>query len=470
MSKNDNHLEQVKSLDSKLEMMDIASELRKNGEEAKQNLDIHLIKQDIKKTILETAKIRGEDLTEEQVDTAIDTKLSEMYKFQTPEKNLNTKLADAYVDRKRLSKKYGIPSLITIGAGIILWSGLNFFGDMYRKSAETNVEQEVLKAYKMELTTINNLQSINNYDPQFITDRELDKIVNDAIIRINKNKGFFEKYCPDGNPDKVITQENYSAVENKLEVVKQNITESTNITDKGTEKVGLDRILVESKNGMDAQMKVIDKGDLPSYIIKTANDHYNRGLAALKELNKDKAATYKFELEELGMNVSAVSKLSSEGQEIYYSIWTVSKEMVDIKPLNGNINELKNLDNYIHKDLNIKIVTREDVLSGIDRYYTDDSGKRNAGWYLIVEAKDKNGIVQTRRITSKENGRTRNVTMWGERIPEYIYERVKSDKIDDGMIEDDLFAVKEVGYINDKIVMKDNSGKPLTNLGQITEW
>ena len=128
------------------------------------------------------------------------------------------------------------------------------------------------------------------------------------------------------------------------------------------------------------------------------------------------------------------------------------------------------MDAVLRQAYTVSIVNKEGVKSGIDRYYTDEHGKRNSGWYLIVEATDKDGRVQPQKIKNVENSQTSVVELWGERVPQAIYERVKADKMADGIVDDKLFSVKEKGYINDKIVMKGPNGQPLTRAGQITSW
>ena len=60
--------------------------------------------------------------------------------------------------------------------------------------------------------------------------------------------------------------------------------------------------------------------------------------------------------------------------------------------------------------------------AAIDRYYTDTSGKRVSGYYVIVKAHDDRGRLLTRRIHNNESDQYEKVKRWGERVPAEVYE------------------------------------------------
>ena len=67
------------------------------------------------------------------------------------------------------------------------------------------------------------------------------------------------------------------------------------------------------------------------------------------------------------------------------------------------------------------------------------------------------------RITSEEDQSTRNVRRFGVRVPERVYEAVKADKLDNGLIDDKVFGEKRRG---ERAVRyrREVAG------GMITEW
>ena len=94
------------------------------------------------------------------------------------------------------------------------------------------------------------------------------------------------------------------------------------------------------------------------------------------------------------------------------------------------------------------------VKSAIDHYYEDKTGKRVSGYYLIVQAKAPDGRLLPHQVTDAETGETKQVTTWGESVPNEVYERLKADKLADGILDETLFAVKKRGELSPQIVMK----------------
>jgi hypothetical protein len=80
-----------------------------------------------------------------------------------------------------------------------------------------------------------------------------------------------------------------------------------------------------------------------------------------------------------------------------------------------------------------------------------------------VQAVDANGRALTLPILDEETGRTERVSSWGVRVPEEVYRAVESDKDDDQVIEHNLMAIKEFGFIDPSYLVQ-------TLGGQVTRW
>ena len=65
--------------------------------------------------------------------------------------------------------------------------------------------------------------------------------------------------------------------------------------------------------------------------------------------------------------------------------------------------------------------------------------------------------------TSEENGQTRNVKQWGLRVKASVFEQIKRDKQDDGIISRNVFGIKKRGYLQPQYLI------PTTG-GAITQW
>lgn len=142
----------------------------------------------------------------------------------------------------------------------------------------------------------------------------------------------------------------------------------------------------------------------------------------------------------------------------------------DYPTLNEVSDQVRGLTNQVSEEYEVRIVSGHNEKSGIDRYIEDEDGKRLSAYYLIVEARTSDGLVVARRIRNIETDKTERVTRWAERVPEAVYERIRSDKKLDGVLNESLFAVKRRGFLTEEVVITDGEGKPVSRTGQITKW
>jgi len=108
----------------------------------------------------------------------------------------------------------------------------------------------------------------------------------------------------------------------------------------------------------------------------------------------------------------------------------------------------------------VRVVSRPGESTGVTRI-PDNQAAENA--YLIVEAIAPDGTPVTRPIASEEDQSVRTVSMWGVRVPDVVFERVRRDKQDDGIVQDSLVGAKQRGRLTIDWVM------PVLD-GMITEW
>ncbi|MGU3402075.1 DUF6384 family protein [Methylobacterium brachiatum] len=108
----------------------------------------------------------------------------------------------------------------------------------------------------------------------------------------------------------------------------------------------------------------------------------------------------------------------------------------------------------------VRIVTGPHKASGFWRVPRDNPGARN--YYLVVEAAGPNGPLP-RRILNEETNKVDTVTKWGVRVPDEVFEAVRRDKADDGIISNKLVGVKEAGRlsIDWRMAVRD---------GAVTKW
>ncbi|ARN82753.1 DUF6384 family protein [Methylocystis bryophila] len=94
----------------------------------------------------------------------------------------------------------------------------------------------------------------------------------------------------------------------------------------------------------------------------------------------------------------------------------------------------------------LRIVNRRGEASGVWRRPPNNPEGRND--YLIVEAVTPDGQVLPRKIMNEETGQLSTVDKWGLRVSRQTYERVAAEKRQTGIIESNIVAKKERGYLD----------------------
>jgi hypothetical protein len=109
----------------------------------------------------------------------------------------------------------------------------------------------------------------------------------------------------------------------------------------------------------------------------------------------------------------------------------------------------------------LRIVNREGVQSGVWRYHSSAPDGKN--YYLVVEALGADGRAIALPIVNEETQRTEEVTLFAIRVPQAEYERVKADKLDNGLIDDAVVGEKRRGEL-------EPDYRVAVAGGAITEW
>lgn len=115
----------------------------------------------------------------------------------------------------------------------------------------------------------------------------------------------------------------------------------------------------------------------------------------------------------------------------------------------------------LDRDYRFRIVSRAGVQSGVWRYNADSPNARNH--YLVVEAIDGGNEVVALPITNEETGKRQEVVMFAVRVTEDEYERVKADKLDNGLIDKPWVGAKPRGHLEPTFSVEKAGG-------YITNW
>jgi hypothetical protein len=127
----------------------------------------------------------------------------------------------------------------------------------------------------------------------------------------------------------------------------------------------------------------------------------------------------------------------------------------------ATIAELETVRQRLAQVYRLRIVSREGAASGVFRIPEDNPDARN--YYLIVEPVTPDGEVLSLPVLNEETGAIETVSIFGVRVPVEVYEEVRQDKADDGIIQGNIVAEKPRGMLDPVYLMPVETGR-------ITRW
>lgn len=125
------------------------------------------------------------------------------------------------------------------------------------------------------------------------------------------------------------------------------------------------------------------------------------------------------------------------------------------------IGDLEVLRASLRREYTLRVVSRPGEPSGVWRVPQRNPTGRN--FYLVVEAVTPDGRALSMPVTSEEDGRTETVARWGVRVAEDVFDQIRRDKNDDGIVQRNRVGQKRRGHLDVEYVM------PVLG-GAITRW
>jgi hypothetical protein len=132
--------------------------------------------------------------------------------------------------------------------------------------------------------------------------------------------------------------------------------------------------------------------------------------------------------------------------------------------------QLRLLHQQLLSAFTVRITQDKDGSNLFDRTFNAPNGERLSGRYVFVQAVDSQGNVVKQKIRNAETDREELVSLWAERIPEEVYQRLREDKLSDGVMNEIDFAKKERGRTEIEMTIIGASGSPIDRSVQITSW
>ncbi|WP_375450158.1 DUF6384 family protein [uncultured Devosia sp.] len=125
------------------------------------------------------------------------------------------------------------------------------------------------------------------------------------------------------------------------------------------------------------------------------------------------------------------------------------------------VTHLAALRDRLRQEYTLRVVNRPGVDSGVWTIPRVNTAATN--YYVVVEAINADGKTLSLPVLSEEDGTTETVDHWGVRVPQNVYDAVRNDKIDDGIIQVNEVGRKSDGFLDVEYVMP-------TLGGAITRW
>jgi Family of unknown function (DUF6384) len=117
----------------------------------------------------------------------------------------------------------------------------------------------------------------------------------------------------------------------------------------------------------------------------------------------------------------------------------------DAQAARQELAQLSGLRERLEQSYVFRIVSKPGQQSGVWRVPRLNPAGRN--YYVIVEAIDSQGRPVALEVTSEEDNKTERVSTFGIRVDQRTYDRVRADKQDDGIIQNNRFGEKQSGYL-----------------------
>lgn len=470
-----------------LNSLNLEQEFKTKTRTAEAQLEIETYKEELKTKLIEANENITQSFSDDNINNAIDDYFSNLNSFQLPKNAKGFGWAKAYINRKKIGLRYALP---LVSAGLItglIFAGINWKEKADKRNFETFTEYAVEQAYNQKNTLTIEAQNLNSTVPdKFLNRSELEGKKTIALEHLANTNNFFDDYCSDGTASDDVTPENAALVRQLLSDINAPLDKAESIINEGKGLIVKGRNLLDTRMNLDVEIGEIRTIEQKPEIYATkAENTYKQGvinvetkkidagkqsLQNLTGIKKDITSfiniTTEYETIRTNINNVVIEQIAKERSQSLYTDMNTDIQGTNVVGMKKNIEEIKFLYTILNADAELKIVQRSGVKSGIDRY----NGAIEKD-YLIIEIVDKHtGKAIPQRIYNQETGKTETVTTFGWEVPESVFERVKKDKIDDRIIQNDKVGLKEKGYLTPKITFKDNNGRTLPYQRFITRW
>lgn len=178
--------------------------------------------------------------------------------------------------------------------------------------------------------------------------------------------------------------------------------------------------------------------------------------SAIQALSK--ASSMRSSLREAALLVPAVGQAEAQAARARGEAALLD---ADLSAATEAMTSLRSITDAINTSYTMKIVNEDGVKSGLWRHPNNNPNARN--YYVVVDALDAAGNPVKVKVVNEETGKSETVSRFAVRVSEAEYEKVKADKMDNGLIENSLVGTKRAGVIKPDFNIDTAGGGIITN-------
>lgn len=140
-----------------------------------------------------------------------------------------------------------------------------------------------------------------------------------------------------------------------------------------------------------------------------------------------------------------------------YALAGTALKRGDDREARAALGTLRDLEAQLRLSYTLRIATDT---TGVWRIPDINTAAEN--YYIIVEPFDAAGKQLTIPVTNEETGKTERVKAFGLRVPPEVFDEIRRDKLDDGIIQRNVFGEKHAGFLEPDYYF-DTTGAAITN-------
>jgi hypothetical protein len=456
-------------------------------------------REEAKAHVLKLYQRMGVEVDPTLVDLALAQTAENSLEFQPAPSGFKKMAATTYAMRNWIGTRVVLPmAIITgIGYGAVTGAGIAHENKLQKQELRVETQANALPAsYTSSLEAITAIQEnpiVANLVPKDA--QAFASLIDLSEKRTQSAQKFISTYVSDGDSENVVTRENMDSIDSELRTAKGNLDAISENMYQAKTILRNHGLFIETGKKLDELLGSLDLEDAPLPVSTKVQKTYAQGKTAIQERTLVKANAAYSELVTLqntlhqyptlveefaavydkaqSLAIGALAKEEVAGQE---TLGLRAQEAVDLTALEKATDVLQGLTSILNAEYDLNIINRPGVKTGFYRDYRENN-RTARQHYVTVEAL-LGGQPQSMSIVNAETGRAEKVLLWGEAVSEQVFERIKGDKMDNGILDSsnakapvtNNFGYKPKGYLDLQMKITDNSGVPISRGGQVTKW